>query len=74
MLPEFVKGDNRFGLADLRAVNKVAQNEFKSKDKRYQKRHTYAMRIGYNGIVISCFHKNYATSHLAYLNLFYYIV
>ena len=57
-LPDFVKGDlaikdtkdqPRFGLADLHSVNQIAQNEFRSKDSRYHHRHTYAMRIGYNG-------------------------
>jgi hypothetical protein len=49
-LPSFVRGDADFGLTDLKLLGKVGEaGEFRSKDSLYQKRRTFAIRVGYQG-------------------------
>lgn len=49
-LSDFVKGSPQFGITDLSQLHNAGmRGEFASKDNRYSKRFTFALRIGYDG-------------------------
>jgi hypothetical protein len=49
-LPPYIIGDSEYGVTDLTALHEAgARSEFSHNDARYQKRHTFALRIGYVG-------------------------
>jgi hypothetical protein len=47
----FIVGDNKFGVTNLNEINQSGfiSGEYTSKDSRYTKTKTYALRFGYNG-------------------------
>ena len=46
-LPDFVQGDDMYGLADLQSLHKAGmRGEFFSPDYRYSHRQTFAIRLG----------------------------
>ena len=48
----FLFGDNEYGITNLKEINLsgLRSGEYESKDTRYTKTKTYALRFGYNGI------------------------
>lgn len=49
-MPDFVKGDDKYGITDLQPVFRAGDRfEFQSKDPRYTGLSTYALSFGYDG-------------------------
>lgn len=59
-LPTFVEGDEQYGVTRLEALYKAGmRGEFFSKDGRYNKRKTFALRIGYVGSKYNGYQQQY---------------
>ena len=47
-LPDFIRGNDEYGITNLQVLHDLGMEEFASNDPRF-KRQTFALRLGYHG-------------------------